>query len=177
MEYVAFFAPRDFFNATPLYSDYLTLLNYNGQVYTDYVYLNGMWPLSYVPSTDWARGLRRLLHHIGTFKTSNGNNGTRHWLGQVTSPHFFNIEKRVFDPGWQTASRAHQYNNILRQVALEFNANMIDTYSLTVPLYERRTDNCHFCDSVALDLAIVVMNGICRSDDSVDGVTASVKSL
>lgn len=148
------FLPADF-NSEPTYQEFLDFMNLKGG--TDVIWHIGIWMVSYVPATDWKRGLRRIaqyaqLHHRET--------GVRHWFTTLTSP-YWQPGPNIHQPQWQTLTRTYQWNLVVLETAKHFNITVIDLFTPTTARTDGRTDNCHFCDYVIYEIAHLVYRAIC----------------
>lgn len=149
------------------YQDFLEIINFspNRATGTDFIYQVGMWPISFTASTEWARGFHRLLGFIKQFQAAEGA-GSRHWIGQATAVHSDVLDSGGRGPLWQTASRTALYNRILRDVVSQYgHVRMLDNFGPTLSRFDGRLDNCHICESVAIELAAHTMKGICQASN------------
>lgn len=122
--------------------------------------------MSFSSSVDWHRGLTRLaLHTVRFLQTAEGQRHRVFWA-MVTSPSSdaSPYERSSKDSLWTTATRAFRFNEVLKEVALEFDIPLIDMFWPTVNRFDGRTDNCHFCDYVATELAVPAFRALLPSN-------------
>ena len=115
----------------------------------------GMWMVSHVSSSDWPRGLHRLMTFVEQYATERRaatGERQRHYFTTLTGVHTLNGQ-----PKWQTATRVSNWNVLLLQVAALHRMPLIDLHSPSSVRADARLDNCHYCDTVAYELAHIVL--------------------
>lgn len=108
------------------------------------LWLFGMWPISYIPSSEWARGHDQTLRHI---KHHADRRKVKATIITATSPQ--SDPSHPTEPMWQTVDRAHLWNALLRDAARHHDLPLIDVFWPTATRFDARIDNCHFCECVS----------------------------
>ena len=148
---------------TPSYEDFLALLRtpvggYNRDGPTVYIWNFGIWMISFVPSSDWTRGLDTIMQYVARYAAESlatAGERQRHYFNTVTS--FQTAENNNY---WQTARRAHSWNEALLRLARKHRVTVVDLHSPTTVRYDARTDNCHYCDTVMYELAHITLRSV-----------------
>ena len=146
----------------PSYAEFVSLIvhssgGYNPGGDTVFVWNVGMWMVSWVASSDWNRGLLRLMRFIKQYaaeRLAATGERQRHYFNMLTGVHSTDDH----DPNWQTASRVYRWNVLLLQVAVQHSMPLIDLHSPSSVRPDARVDNCHYCDYVSYELAHIVLN-------------------
>lgn len=140
------FAPRDanlaFISDSEM--DAILDLQENPEQGTVELWQIGMWPVSYVSSFEFSRGLHRLFSHVSKRRDSFG---TKPYIVLVTSPNSMPTGEG-YVPHWQTAERAYVWNQALSDVAQYYTIPVVDNFWPTIFRFDARVDNCHFCESM-----------------------------
>lgn len=91
------------------------------------IWLAWMWQISYVPSSEWVRGIDRMLR---TIKALANERGVTAYIAMATSPQ--NDPKPGDAVAWQTSDRSYQWNTIMQSAARRHDLPLIDTFWPTV---------------------------------------------
>lgn len=102
----------------------------------------GMWVVPHVPTQDFARGIHRWFARL---KARKEYMRSKPFVTLLTSPASEPIIP--IDAGWQTADRAYIWNQLILEIAPQYDIPVIDTFWPTVHRFDARADNAHFCDS------------------------------
>ena len=155
----------------PSYEDFLRLVRppvqggysgYAGTKRVHYLWSFGLWMVSYVPRSDWARGLTAIFTHITRYQqealVSTGEQ-QRHSFCTLTA-----IQTEGPDPGWQTDARVQQWNALITRMSTARGFLVIDLHTPSSTRYDARTDNCHYCDTAVYELAHLTLHHITHND-------------
>lgn len=105
------------------------------------VWAVGAWVVPHIPVDDFARGIHRWFARAHAHRAFTGN---KIFVTLLTSPSSQPIVPT--DAGWQTADRVYIWNQLILQIALQYDMPVIDTFWPTVHRFDARADNCHYCE-------------------------------